>query len=494
MGTRHFLRGGMNIINNPINMKSILILVVSVIFLPFASTALAEPYAYITSGNSKDVSVIDSLTNEIVAKIPVGNFPVGVAVNSSGTMVYVVNRDSNNISVIDTETNAVIATVDVGNFPHGIAVNPLGTRGYVTNIFSDNVSVIDTLTNTNIATVPVGDGPVAVAVNSSGTRVYASNQNSNSVSVIDANTNTIIATIPVGSMPHGIALNPSGTRAYVANYNSDSVCVIDTSKNKVIYSVWIQLLNNGLYGITINPSGTKTYVTHFLTNKVSVINTSTNTVVKTIALDFYPLGIDVSPDGSKVYVAHYYQQTVSVIDATTDSVVSTIPVVSLPIAFGQFFKHDLVPPESIDNDNDGYTEMDGDCNDSDADEYPGQIWYRDLDGDGYGDPSTSLSQCLIPINYVIDNTDIDDGVPNTRAGSAAWYLSIQDAYNASGDGYTIEIQSEIFTEDLMLDHYKTVTLQGGYNTDFDAILGDTILNGSITIVNGMISIENLILR
>jgi YVTN family beta-propeller protein len=76
-------------------------------------------------------------------------------------MVYVVNNASNNVSVIDTSTHTVVATVPVGNLPRGVAVNPAGTRVYVVNNASFNVSVIDTSTDTVVSTVPVVSGPVA---------------------------------------------------------------------------------------------------------------------------------------------------------------------------------------------------------------------------------------------------------------------------------------------------------------------------------------------
>ncbi len=140
-------------------------LLAGLLLLPAAraphGAAAAGPFAYITNGTSNNVSVIDTSSNTVVATIPVGTFPVGVAVNPAGTRVYVANFSSNNVSVIDTSTNTVVATVTVGTNPYGAAVNPAGTRVYVANFSSNNVSVIDTGTNTVVATVMVGTGPDA---------------------------------------------------------------------------------------------------------------------------------------------------------------------------------------------------------------------------------------------------------------------------------------------------------------------------------------------
>ena len=34
----------------------------------------------------------------------------------------------------------------------------------------------------------------------------------------------------------------------------------------------------------------------------------------------------------------------------------------------------------------GFVSNNQDCNDADADQFPEQVWYIDIDGDGYGDP------------------------------------------------------------------------------------------------------------
>jgi YVTN family beta-propeller protein len=100
----------------------------------------------------------------VVATIPVGVNPVGVAITPNGTRAYVTNESSNTVLVIDTATNSVVATIPVGLAPFGVAITPDGTRAYVANKNSNTVSVIDTATNTVVVTIPVGLTPVAIAI------------------------------------------------------------------------------------------------------------------------------------------------------------------------------------------------------------------------------------------------------------------------------------------------------------------------------------------
>ena len=62
---------------------------------------------------------------------------------------YITNGSfsNNNVSVINTVTNAVIATIPVGANPYSVAVTADGSKVYVADSFG-SVAVIDTATDT----------------------------------------------------------------------------------------------------------------------------------------------------------------------------------------------------------------------------------------------------------------------------------------------------------------------------------------------------------
>ena len=55
-------------------------------------------------------------------RIAVGRRPWGLAISRNGQRVYTANGLSNDVSVIDTRSNRVIAKVKVGEKPWGVAV------------------------------------------------------------------------------------------------------------------------------------------------------------------------------------------------------------------------------------------------------------------------------------------------------------------------------------------------------------------------------------
>ena len=59
----------------------------------------------------------------------------------------------------------------------------------------------------------------------------------------------------------------------------------------------------------------------------------------------------------------------------------------------------VVPVTEVDNDGDGVSECQGDCDDTDINEHPGQTWYKDIDSDGYSDGTTDTASCTRPAGY-----------------------------------------------------------------------------------------------
>lgn len=250
------------------------------------------------------------------------------------SVAYVANRGSNFVSVLYGPT--AVARIPVGKWPVDLAIVSLGpsnwgTKLYVTNQGSNSVSVVDMGSNRVVKTIPVGAYPHGVVADYH--RVYVANQESNTVTVIDAVADQVVATIPVGKWPYGVAVTYGGDRVLVANYRSNTVSVIDRSNHSVIATVAV-----GMRPVKIvAPDGPYplAYVTNEGSNTVSVIDLGTNTVVATIPVGLWPNGI--AAEWPYVYVTNVYGGSVSVIDMNTNTVVNTMTGLVQPIDVGFAF-------------------------------------------------------------------------------------------------------------------------------------------------------------
>ena len=84
--------------------------------IPFGTTgwiAAGNGAVWTTNTVEDSVTRIDPATNAVVATIPVGEFPTGIALTPGA--VWVANHHGRSLSRIDPTTNAVVATIPVGD-------------------------------------------------------------------------------------------------------------------------------------------------------------------------------------------------------------------------------------------------------------------------------------------------------------------------------------------------------------------------------------------
>ena len=206
--------------------------------------------------------------------------------------------------------NKVIATLPVGVFPLSLAITPKGDEVYVPNSHTYTVSVIQTSTNSVIATIRVGNTPTHIAISPDGELAYVSNTGSHSVSVISTGNKTVLYKFNVVSFfPEGLALSPDSKQLYVASagfpFYGGFISIINTNN--------LALLNVFKPGgdpeeVRFSPDGKYVYAlsTHGIGHGyICKIDTASQTIIQTGigSADFTgaPTGLAISPDGATLY-------------------------------------------------------------------------------------------------------------------------------------------------------------------------------------------------
>lgn len=92
-------------------------------------------------GNEHSLTVIDTTTTDAY-DLAVGDLPRFLQLSPDGKRAYGANFGDGTISVIDTVTNSMIATLDVLSHPEAVAVSADGERVYVGDYWSCAVAVI----------------------------------------------------------------------------------------------------------------------------------------------------------------------------------------------------------------------------------------------------------------------------------------------------------------------------------------------------------------
>ena len=277
--------------------------------------------ALITNQTDDNIHIVDLKDLRKIGEIKVGRSPAeGIAIDATRNRALVANVGSNDVWIIDLSTNTVTAKVPVGNFPLGIAYSAVTDRAVVANGQSGTVSIIDVTAAKVVGQITVGTRPDGVAINPVTNQALVTNSVSNNVSVLDLNTNQSIDTIPVGQYPRGVAINYATRTAVVANANSNDISIIDLVTRKVTSTlkvgtgptgVAIHLATNSL--VVTNSGRTRTSNAAGAVMTATVINLDTREVVSEVPVGAEPYGVDVDTDIQRAVVVNYSSNDITVI-------------------------------------------------------------------------------------------------------------------------------------------------------------------------------------
>ena len=243
------------------------------------------------------VWLIDTGTDAVIAKIPVGLHPAHVVLTPDGRFAYITNGGDNSVTVIDAAARSVVATIPVGKFPHGVRFAPDGRQAYVANLKGATVSVIDVATHKEIAQLPVGKGPAQVGFTPDGLLAFVSLSEEKAVAVIDPATRRVTRKVSVGTVPIQLSATPDSRTLLVANQGSrnkpgNTVSVIDLQTFRLVKTV---VTGSGAHGVAIDREGRLAYITNTYADTVSVIDIKSRAVVSTVRVGKGPNGVSVSP-------------------------------------------------------------------------------------------------------------------------------------------------------------------------------------------------------
>jgi YVTN family beta-propeller protein len=209
--------------------------------------------------DSDNVCVVDLSQRRVTRTIPLspGSVPWQAAVTPDGKIACVTNsrfkdaddlspRIPSTLSVIDLQTGAVLADVPVGVGPNGLALDHLGRFAYVANSRSNDVSVVDLRDYRQIRRIAVGQRPFSVALTPDDDRLLVTNCQDASLSIIDTKTFHVLHVVTTGvvGIDHPNPEWGSGDTvgvcaaddriAYVTNWRSGSVKSVDLAAGRII--------------------------------------------------------------------------------------------------------------------------------------------------------------------------------------------------------------------------------------------------------------------
>ena len=203
--------------------------------------ALAEDQnkAFISVGRNASVKVINFKTLELIADVKVtGQNPDAIMYDQFSKKVFTFNGGSSNSTVLDAVTNEVVATIPLEGKPEFPVSDGKG-KIYVNIEDKSLISVIDakTLKVEKSWSIAPGEEASGLALDNETHRLFAVCSNKLMV-VVDAIDGHVVTTLPIGDGCDGVKFDPGLKRAYSSNgegtvtvvqeLNKDSFKVLET--------------------------------------------------------------------------------------------------------------------------------------------------------------------------------------------------------------------------------------------------------------------------
>jgi YVTN family beta-propeller protein len=185
---------------------------------------------YTSNGKLNNVSVFDLKTLNVLSQISTGENPDAIMYDPFSKRIITCNGRSKDLTIIDPVTEQVVATIPVGGKLE-TAVSDLKGRLYVNNEDKHEIAVIDLTTNKLITqwSLAPGESPTGLVIDRKNSRLFATCEKL--LVAIDMNNGKIISTIPIGEGCDGAAFDPSNGLVFTSNGAAATISIIKSGKS-----------------------------------------------------------------------------------------------------------------------------------------------------------------------------------------------------------------------------------------------------------------------
>jgi len=251
--------------------------------------------------------------------------------------VFVPNRNSADIAIIDTRTDRVVHRVPVGNVPHQVVISDSEMKMIASNTADDTVTIVDLRTLQPIATVALDHEPEHMEVSPGGDMAAVGNIAAGTVSFVSLRTDSETARVDGLYEPHNMTFSPDGGLLYVANLGADVVSVVDTDQGRVVNEIAVgepQTVATasadgqefqGIINVTRTPDGRLGFAAFGEGDRMAVIDLRTQETIKTLETGSLPWRAFTTADGRFMIVPNNGDQTVSVFATASLEEVARLP-------------------------------------------------------------------------------------------------------------------------------------------------------------------------
>ena len=222
-----------------------------------AAPALHRVYASATGTN--ELAVIGDQSLSIIARVPAGDYPDGLAYATKANKIYVSDLHGKSDTVIDAKTNQRVTTIALGGGAGNSQYDSGADRIFVTVDGREELAEIDPNTDHVVARYALTGckGSHGLLIDSEHRLAFAACEDNSKLVVFDLQTKKATATLSVGADPDVLAFDPGLHRLYVSA-ESGVISIFD-ERDRGLEKVGEGLFAPNAHSVAVDPSTHRVY-------------------------------------------------------------------------------------------------------------------------------------------------------------------------------------------------------------------------------------------
>src|SRR6266576_5570374 len=173
---------------------------------------------YASATGTNELVVIDDQSLSIIARVPAGDYPDGIAYAAKENKIYVSDLHGKTDTVIDAKTNQRLTTIQLGGGAGNSQYDPVSDRIFVTVNGREELAEIEPTTDQVSARYSlIGcTGSHGLLIDSENYLAFAACEENSKLVVFDLQSKKATATLAVGADPDVLAFDKAFGRLYVS--------------------------------------------------------------------------------------------------------------------------------------------------------------------------------------------------------------------------------------------------------------------------------------
>ena len=214
---------------------------------------------YASATGSNELAVIDDRSFSIVARVPAGDYPDGIAYASKENKIYVSDLHGKADTVVDAKTNQRLTTIALGGGAGNSQYDAAADRIFVTVDGREELAEIDPNTDKVVARYPLTGcrGSHGLLIDAEHRLAFAACEDNAKLVVFDFQMQKVTATLSVGADPDVLAFDAALHRLYVSA-ESGIVTVFD-ERDRGLQKISEGLFAPNAHSVAVDPSTHRVY-------------------------------------------------------------------------------------------------------------------------------------------------------------------------------------------------------------------------------------------